>query len=216
MKAVIQCCASKRDRPWRWQGKPVRFVAHPDLYERSEGALCFLPDDPVPGYPYTWRQGLVAYNRIGKNPDGLCRAGDLYEQPAYGQLVEACGWEDTYILSAGWGLVRADYFLPWYDITFSARAAPGQRRRRADRYHDFNQLAGADLDPEERIYFFGGKDYLPLYYQLTRGLPGQKVIYHTAKSLRRQEGYRYIEYGKSFTNWHYRCVKDFVAGRVAR
>ena len=217
MKVIIQCCASKRDRPWRWQGKPVRFVAHPALYERSEVAVYFRPDDPIPGYPYTWRQGLVSYNETGKNPDDLCRAGDLYEPRAYRQLVDTCGWEHTYILSAGWGLVRADYLLPWYDITFAGRADPCQRRRKGDPYDDFNQLAEADVDPEESICFFGGKDYLPLYYQLTRELPGRKLIYHTSKRLKKEEGYEYVEYVTARrTNWHYSCVEDFVAGRLAR
>lgn len=36
MKVIIQCCASKRDRPWRWQGLPVRFVAQPDARAHAE------------------------------------------------------------------------------------------------------------------------------------------------------------------------------------
>ena len=217
VKVVVQCAGSKVGKWWTWQGRPVKFVAHPELCEPSSEWLYARPDDTIPGYPYTWRQVLVAYNRTGKNPGGLCRAGDLYKRRAYGQLVDACGWEHTYILSAGWGLVRADYLLPWYDITFAGRADPCQRRRKGDPYDDFNQLAEADVDPEESICFFGGKDYLPLYYQLTRELPGRKLIYHTSKRLKKEEGYEYVEYVTARrTNWHYSCVEDFVAGRLAR
>jgi hypothetical protein len=47
-------------------------------------------------------------------------------------------------------------------------------------------------------------------------LSGRKVVYYTAKKIPREPGYRYVRYGDSFTNWHYRCAKEFVEGKAAR
>jgi hypothetical protein len=57
-----------------------------------------------------------------RNPLGLYPAYRLYENRVYGRLVEAFGVENIYILSAGWGLIRADFLTPYYDITFSHSA----------------------------------------------------------------------------------------------
>lgn len=72
--------------------------------------------------------------------------------------------EGVYILSAGWGLIRSDFLTPYYDITFSQSADPYKRRRRTDRYDDFRMIPDGVKD---EILFIGGKDYLPLFCQLT-------------------------------------------------
>jgi hypothetical protein len=74
---------------------------------------------------------LLAYNRNpGNNPLGLVPAFELYANETYRSLVEQCGTENTYILSAGWGLINAAFLTPYYDITFSAAADPYKRRMR--------------------------------------------------------------------------------------
>lgn len=215
MKAVIQCSASKQGKLWVWQDRPVKFVAHPELCAGSDESLYCRPDDLIPGFDYSWRRKLDAYNRLGSNPNGLSKAGDLYKPREYRELVDALGWENTFILSAGWGLVQADFLLPSYDITFSSRADRYKRRTKHDRYDDYNHLAVAGIGRDEGIHFFGGNDYLPLYYDLTRHLPGRKVIHHKSKRIQRQEGYVYVKYTTTrSTNWHYSCVRDFIKGRV--
>ena len=119
-----------------------------------------------------------------------------------------------FILSAGWGLVRADYLLPDYDITFSTQAALCNRRRRNDQYQDFNALRDCSITAGETIYFFGGKHYLELYHPMTSDIAARKVVYHAEAGPTRRPGYEYIAY-PSFTNWQYRCVKDFIAGEIA-
>ncbi|MHB0665642.1 hypothetical protein ACX4MV_12140, partial [Roseomonas mucosa] len=88
---------------------------------------------------------------------GLWIAGKLYRPKAYALLLEKLGIERLFILSAGWGLVRADFLLPDYDITFSTSAEPWKRRRASDKFSDFNALERT----QEDIVFLGGKDYLP-------------------------------------------------------
>ena len=176
--------------------------------------LC-RPDDVMPEGSSTWRQHLVDYNNAGANPDRLLPAARLYSPPAYAQLLRSVGQDNLFVLSAGWGLVRADYLLPAYDITFAAAAERWQRRSKSrDRYHDFNHLFDAKLAREEVVYFFGGLDYLSLYYDLSAAIPARKVVYVAAVNVPKAEGFEYIDYGSKGTNWHYRCVNDFVAGDV--
>jgi len=82
-----------------------------------------------------WRDVLLKYNREPDgNPLGLYPAHQLYENKAYWRLADELGVQNVYILSAGWGLIRADFLTPYYDITFSLSADAYKRRRKADRY----------------------------------------------------------------------------------
>ncbi|MSU49737.1 MAG: hypothetical protein EXS37_11745 [Opitutus sp.] len=147
MKIVIQCCATKAKarRSFKIEGHQVKFVADPERFaadsENSEGFVGFRPDDLMPSSSITWREHLLAYNDRGDNSDGLLQAGSLYKPPAYQNLRNRAGAENLYILSAGWGLVRSDFLLPDYDITFSSQAKQRWKRRmRCDEYRDLAHL----------------------------------------------------------------------------
>ncbi len=104
-----------------------------------------------------WRQRLLEYNTDHANELGLKQAADLYSNSAYRALVDKIGLDRTFILSAGWGLIRSDFLTPRYDITFSASAPPYARRRKTDRYDDFCMLPSESREPipslEEEITF---------------------------------------------------------------
>jgi hypothetical protein len=123
MKIVIQCSATKQDLAGTFiiSGRRVKFIAHPELHPPGETDIFSRPDDAIPSSSTTWRQHLVTYNSSGANPDHLLQAGSLYSPPAYVALLRSVGTENFYILSAGWGLVRSDFLLPDYDITFSSQ-----------------------------------------------------------------------------------------------
>jgi hypothetical protein len=219
MKAVIQCSGTKNPSAGSFvhAGRIVKFVAQPDLHPQTDSSLVCRPDDLIPGLTRTWREHLLAYNESPENPDKLVSAGQLYTPPAYQTLLQHVGAENLFVLSAGWGLIRSDFLLPAYDITFAASADPWLRRnRRRDTFRDFNHIGDAGVEPGESVYFFGGKDYLPLYYDLTQGVQARKVVYFAAAGIPTTSGYEYIDYGKTGTNWHYRCVADFVAGRIPK
>lgn len=188
------------------------------------------PDDAEPVTNLTWREYLEDYNKrfrtSGDNPNGLCDAATLSKPAIYQQLCRYVGKSNLYILSAGWGLVRADCLLPKYDITFSLRSEvpPESRRREADFCDDFAQLTQEDIASSESVYFFGALPYLPAFYYLTSHLHGRIVIYHTPKTedVVKETGYEYIHYpktgsnGRPVTNWQYECAKDFMAGTLRR
>ncbi len=139
MIIVIQCAAMKQPDAGRLVlsgGKPVVFVAEPETAPQNSGCVYARPDDLAQN-GLTWREVLVSYNNAGGNPLGLCCAYQLYANKIYKQLVDRFGSPNVYILSAGWGLISANFLTPYYDITFSQSAERYKRRRKADRYQDF-------------------------------------------------------------------------------
>ena len=155
----------------------------------------------------------MAYNCGDENPLGLLKACRLYVPAIYTELATGLGVGNVLILSAGWGLIRADYLLPSYDITFSAAAEAYKRRRVQDKFDDFCHLQTNESGP---IVFFGGKDYFPLLQQLVAPLTCDKVLFYASHSLPMElQGWRAIRFGKSYTNWHYSCAKEFLQGKIS-
>ena len=102
-----------------WDGREVMFVADPDLAPRDGDCIYARPDD-IADTGTSWRAVLSQYNQ---NPDGnrlgLLPAWRLYRNSTYEILAEHFGLDRLYILSAGWGLIPANFLTPNYDITFS-------------------------------------------------------------------------------------------------
>ena len=126
MIIIIQCAASKRpgaERLMSARGKPVVFVADPEAAPANCTHIYARPDD-ISDSGKSWRQVLLEYNneRTEDNPLGLHPAVQLYQNKIYARLVDRFGLRKVYILSAGWGLIRADFLTPYYDITFSQSA----------------------------------------------------------------------------------------------
>lgn len=128
MIVVIHCAASKRPDAGHVvnaAGKPIVFVAHPEIAPAENAHVYARPDDASEN-GRSWRNLLLEYNsRPGNNPLGLLPAYQLYTNGTYGRLVERLGANNVYILSAGWGLIRSDFLTPYYDITFSSSACGG-------------------------------------------------------------------------------------------
>jgi hypothetical protein len=215
VKVVIQCAASKASDAGVMQtadGRAVVFVADPAGAPVQGDVIHARPDD-LADDGRSWRAHLLAYNKQpGANPLGLLPAWRLYRHGAYGSLVSRHGVSNVFILSAGWGLIRADFLTPSYDITFSAQADPFNRRRATDAYADFNMLDTGNSGP---VVFFGGKDYLPLFARLTEGYAGPRVAVFSSASEPRSHGVRLVRYHTTTrTNWHYGAVKAFLDGRL--
>lgn len=213
MRIVIQCAASKDPAAGMMttsDGTPVLFVADPARAPVRTDIVYARPDDFAED-GQRGRDVLRDYNaQPGNNPLGLLPAWLLYRHPAYGKLVERFGEPNVFILSAGWGLLRADFLTPAYDITFSAQAETFKRRRAHDAYADFNMLKGQSDEP---VAFFGGKDYLPLFCRLTEDYPGRRIAVFNAASEPQAHGVRFVRYHtRTRTNWHYEAVNAFLDG----
>lgn len=219
MKIVIQCAARKNATPpglgFRTaDGKPIQFVANPALAPLDGKTVYVHPDDKADEH-FTWRERLLNYNKADPaNPLGLKLAYKLYDNKAYANLVKRFGLENVFILSAGWGLISADFFTPHYDITFSAarNVKPHCRRRKQDSYADICQLP----DDGDSIAFLGGKDYLPLFSRLASKVRGDKIVFFNSDvPPAHAPGFRFKRYQTDQkTNWHYSCAEALIDGRI--
>lgn len=211
MIVVIQCAAKKQASAGHLQtgeGQSVLFVAEPGSAPPTEKVLYARPDD-ISDFGDSWREVLLRYNReTVANELGLCRAIDLYANPAFHRLATAVGAAQTYILSAGWGLIRGDFLTPNYDITFSAQADNYKHRKKSDRYSDLNMLPNKTGNP---IFFFGGKDYVPLFCELTKHTNSTRTVFYNSDSLRETPGCSPRRFRTTTrTNWHYECLNAFL------
>ena len=214
MIAVIQCAASKRASAGHMlstDGTPIHFVADPRLAP-ADGNLYGRPDDRAAGGG-TWRELLTAYNKNpGNNPLNLYPAFELYERNVYRRLVDKFGMNNVYILSAGWGLIRADFLTPSYDITFSASVDRYKRRLKTDYYADFQMLPANIV---ERVIFLGGKDYLPLFCRLTAEIRTPPIVFYNSANVPAATNCVFRRYEtKTRTNWHYECADAIIDGAI--
>ncbi|MCC6489510.1 MAG: hypothetical protein IT364_18580 [Candidatus Hydrogenedentes bacterium] len=215
MKIVIQCAARKDHAAGLMKtrdGKPVLFVADPARAPATTHHLYARPDDLAENGK-TWRDVLLDYNaNPAGNPLGLSQAWLLYRHGAYAALVERFGTDKIFILSAGWGLIRADFLTPVYDITFSAQAEPFKNRKAHDVYDDLNLLERRDTEP---VVFFGGKGYLPLFCRLTADYAGRRIAAFNSATEPQADGVRFVRYRTTTrTNWHYEAVNAFLNGTL--
>jgi hypothetical protein len=210
MIVVIQCAGKKWPDAGHLvssDGRPVVFVANPRAAPTDTNYVYARPDDEAER-GMSWRDSLLSYNKAGTNPLKLRPAYRLYRNQAYGRLANRFGVGNLYILSAGWGLISADFLTPYYDITFTPSAKPYQRRRKSDRYGDFCLLPRDTVEP---IAFFGGKDYIPLFCTLTQSVKGKRTVFYNSTLPPEAPGCTLERFETAMrTNWHYECANYFI------
>lgn len=230
MKVVMACAKSKVCNAGYMKtektedGRCVKFVGAPDLAKAvlSKPGFCYARPDDEAKDGKAWREELVAYNKSCKdeNPFRLHRAYKLYKHKIYVQLVEVFGIDNVYILSAGWGLIRASFLTPNYDITFSASADAYNLRGKFDQYCDFNHLQEESHlmnISNDKVVFFGTDrkqngsvdGYLPLFCELTQSYPGHRIAYyyHSKDKPKYNKNVEFVPYvTRTRTNWHYECA----------
>lgn len=228
MDIVIQCAATKFKDAGSLKtrdGKFVRFVAQPNLCSLKANTLYARPDDPSDTPSVSWRKHLEKYvtSQGQTNPLELRQAYRLYKPAVYAGLVERFGSDKIFILSAGWGLVKADYLLPNYDVTFSLAAkkkCPSAFCHSSVEYDYFQHLT-TNSHKNRPVIFLGGSAYWPVFDRLTRDLRRKRVVFtresRTASNDRKEAPYDF-EYRrfptKVSTNWHYQCAQALISGKI--
>lgn len=217
LKIVIACAGSKYDKGYLTKEKdePVYFVAKPEDAPQDPRISCYAHPDDEWTDGITYREKLLIYNKRyskeGFNPDGLQKAYRLYKHKIYRDIVETFGEENIYILSAGWGLIKANFLTPFYNITFSQTASGEdsyKRRHKDDKYCDFNHL---ENNSDRPVIFFGGKDYLHFFCRLTKNYGGRKIAFYNSEYINEAKfsGIELKHYNtQTRTNWHYVCAKQ--------
>lgn len=215
VSVVIQCAAGKRADAGHFMsddGRKIVFVADPCRAPASSSVTHQRPDDIAPS-GCSYRDMLIAYNRDqrAENPFGLLPALDLYQNGVYGRLAGKFGRERVFILSAGWGLISADFLTPYYDITFSSSArgedAYKNRSRCDSGYRDFCTIP---KDTSDHVVFLGGKGYVPLFCSATAGI-ARRTVFYNADTPPNAPGCALRRYETTTrTNWHYECAKALI------
>ena len=223
MKIVIPCANTKfpvkggyfrgfmRDKDC----KPVMFVDNPQLAPKG-GHLRYVSPNCYYDETMTFRDKLSSYNdrfeSDGYNPLHLLPAYKLFKNPIYRDLVESekYGKDGVYIFSAPWGIVRSDFLLPMYDLTFSSNQNVEEYMRRGqdDTYNDkdFNHL---DNNSDETLNFIGIRSYIRPFRWLTRNYRGKRVVYFKSQGSRNfSRDVEFVRCGvKGTQNWHYQCAR---------
>jgi hypothetical protein len=215
MKIVVQCAGSKDPLAGFFitaSGQRIEFVAHPETAPHTPGLAYAHPDGDSDQEGQSWRSLVAEYNlHQGNNPFGLFPAYQLYSNEAYRALVARFGSGQVFVLSACWGLIRSDFLTPHYNLTLKPGSEPHIHRRLRDRYSDFRQLE----DSGEEVVFFGGKNYLPLFCELTDSFRSRRIVFYNSDCPPFVPGCALRRYPTTIrTNWHYACARDFAAGEI--
>ncbi len=214
VKFVIQCAGTKNPAAGSFKtsdGRTVKFVASPELAPLGNKYFYTHPES-IAENGKSWRENLIDYNANGTNPFGLKRAFQLYSRNEYRALVSKFGASNIFILSAGWGLVGAEFLLPDYNITFSnaANVPKSAKRKKRDKYLDFQQLIA---DKDDEIVFIGGKDYQDLFVKLTDDNSAKKTIIYNSSSPPKYKNVKTAKYETNMrTNWHYELANSIIDG----
>ena len=217
---VVMLCAARKARHAGHMrspdGRKVLFVARPGTAPARSGIQYARPDDLADDRK-SWRALLLEYNENpGENPLGLLPAWRLYENPVYERLKRHVGVENLYILSAGWGLIRADFLTPNYDITFSRTASRPDKsykqRPRDTAYRDISMLPDGN---EEPIIFFGSRPYVDLFCALTKQTRGRRVLWYKSAFKPVANGCDVRRFHTTKDGiWYYECVQAFIDGKL--
>lgn len=214
MIAVIQGSQGRQPRAGcltARSGKRVLFVADPGQAPRDPD-LCHARPDDFSSFGGCWRKLVLGYNANPRNnPLGLLPAHALYPDEIYPLLAQELGLKQTFILSAGWGLIGASFLTPNYDITFDPGADTFRRRDPSDRYDDFCMLPD---DTDEDVYLFADADHLQLFCKLTASYPGRRIVFYRSASPPAAPGCILRKFEASVeTNWYHECARAFLSDR---
>ena len=217
---IMPCAGSKKDVGHIcFHGKRVSFVANPGINSSDQ----FRPDDLIPGLAprLTWREAITNYNTNNLLPDGvtiedgeLPMAYNLYANNAYHAVANAIGYENLYILSAGWGFVKSTYKIPFYDITFSPQTAPLNHRTPNQEWADYNQFPNT-VKRDQCVHSMIGVSYFELFERLFPRevrLRFHHMAGHAPGNFPGRAWDFQLHPGKLRTNWYYQCARNVTAG----
>jgi hypothetical protein len=226
----VLVCSSSKTKDWFWyKGQAIKFVASPQMAPKDEFTY-YKPDDPIPGENRTWRDLVLN----GQNDPGidLVPAYKLYVHKLHDRDIYEDFYEEFgslfYILSAGWGIIRADFKIPAYDITYSdaTKVPPFAKRKKADVWPDINHLTedkedSAKFDSDSEIILFAGSTYRPHFQKMTQSpsVPyTKKILVRTnkesenGKTRAHQDFIDENYYTTARTNWYYEAAGKFLGG----
>jgi hypothetical protein len=189
---VLTCAGTKHgDTEMEYNGNKIEFRWRPNQNNQ------YKPFDKISGKNISWKQFLKEINKENAN--------NVIEEIAYNNIVSAyelynpqfenrniyvdlhnCFLDRFFIASAGWGIVKSDFRLPNYDITYTKPkkeqdANKYRNPNETDFLHDINEFE--NLQEDDDILFFGSKNYLKQFISLTQNLPNRKVVIYNSQNI---------------------------------
>jgi hypothetical protein len=221
----ILCCSSEKDgkteSKFYYKGKSYKFVASPRMVSQN-GVTFQKPDDKIPDENRTWRD-LVVNGQKDPSLD-LVEAYRLYKPDIFRDLYHEFD-NRFYIFSAGWGIIRANFKIPFYDITYSTDSKVPKYAMRKDNFgwKDIIHLNDDYLNEDygkfyrdAEVIVFAGSDYVePFFCDMAQSklyIPPKRIMikYKSQNLIQRQDFvYEYYETDIN-TNWHYEAAKEFL------
>ena len=210
---VLCCSASKTKEFFCDNGKRIKFVASPKDAPPENGIEYCKPSDQIPGANKnkTWNDLVLEQ----KHSDFI-EAYKLYSDDVYRGLFREYG-NNFYILSAGWGIIRACFKIPAYDITYSKAGNMPKWVKRNDNagWLDINHLKeDAAKSPSTPIILFAGVDYVPHFQRMACGIKNRKIIMYRSKKVEQLPGFEYVYYETRKKIWPPQAAKEFLHGTL--
>jgi hypothetical protein len=208
---VLVCSGPKTKDGFCYKGQAVKFAASPQTAPRDEFAY-YKPDDSIPGQNKTWRN-LVVNGQNDPELD-LVPAYLLYSPDIYRDFYKKFG-SRFYILSAGWGVIRADFKIPAYDITYSTGPNVPKHAKRNDNYgwKDINHLKedSVKFDSDSEVILFASSTYVSPFCDMAQSIPYKKKILYRSQKITQRQGFVYEYYQTNRrTNWYYEAAGKFL------
>ncbi len=171
---IVFTCANRKyeDTDLIYEYNQIEFK-----WEENHQINRYNPFDYIPVENIRWSVKLQDNNQEFVQ---IPQAFELYKPKIYGRLRNCFG-DRFFIASAGWGIVKSDFRLPNYDVTFSANAINTSSYRDSDMgfENDLNDLEIIN-NPEDitsPIVFLGPAPYIKQFVSLTQNLPNRKIIF---------------------------------------
>lgn len=216
MKLIIQCAGGKKKTAGclkTTDNQNILFVGNPNIAKETGDYVYHSPKD-ITDNNITWSRELSNYNNQDTNYLNLLPAYELYNNSIYKKLVGKFGIKNVFILSAGWGLIRADFLTPNYNITFSnGKKIKAEFKR--DKKENYPDLCHVPLDSTDDLLFLGGINYQPLFDKLTSSYRGKRIVFYSSANLPKLKHCSFVKFEtKQRTNWHYSCAQKLLDGSL--
>ena len=150
-------------------------------------------------------------------------AFQLYDKPYYSLMRDAFG-ERFFIQSAGFGIVRSNLKLPYYNITFNGNEKKSKRfyNKGENEYFDLNQILDTGINNED-IVFLGSRNYLEQFIKLTSRMPNRKIIFYYGNLNINQfqnldNSFVFVQYkpinSQNKRTWHYELANKLAEAEI--
>jgi hypothetical protein len=209
---ILICSSDKRDN------SSLRYLNNQEVVLNATEGL--KPDDMAFDHDISWKEFIL------ENQNELTipfKAFQLYSLSTY-RLMRCAFGRRFFIQSAGFGIIRSDFRIPEYNITFKGGNIVNHRRYIAnglDGFNDLNHLLELNSNNQD-ILFIGSREYIKQFIELTNNLSCRKIIFYKGnfnlrpyRNLNQQFVFvKYEPETSSNYTWHYELADRLAEAEI--